>query len=82
MREAAELHKRVGIDSKEVLPEEKEFLIRKAKELGTLVLTELNKVIQNRTLPLNMESLCQKVSFIISYQIGWFRARIKDCIES
>lgn len=61
IREAAELHKRVGIDSKEVLPEEKEFLIRKAKELGTLILTELNKVTQNRSLSLNMESLYHKV---------------------
>jgi hypothetical protein len=60
-REAAELHKRVGIDSREVLPEEKEFLIRKAKELGTLVLTELNKLTQNGSIFLDIDGLYQKV---------------------
>jgi hypothetical protein len=64
IREAADLHKRVGIDAKEVLPEEKEFLIRKAKELGTLVLTEINKIIENKTIPLNMESLYENVCSI------------------
>ena len=64
IREAAELHKRVGIDVKEVLPEEKEFLIRKAKELGTLVLTEINKIIENKTISLNMESLYENVCSI------------------
>jgi predicted nucleic acid-binding Zn-ribbon protein len=74
-REAAELHKRIGIDSREVLPEEKEFLIRKAKELGTLVLTELNRIIQNRAVSLNIDGHYQKVR-INFLKLGWFRAYI------
>lgn len=74
IREGAELHKRVGVDSKEVLPEEKEFLIRKAKELGKLVLNELDRVTQTREIPLNMENLYVKVrKQLLNFRLVWIQ---------
>ena len=61
-RSSLEWHKKVGVDPKTALPEEKDFIVRKMKELGTIALTELNRVIEKTPLKDNLESILQEVS--------------------
>ena len=63
-RSAAEFHKKVGADPKEILPEERDFVIRKARELGSLVLTEIARLLEKYpNVTLSLGELCAQVSF-------------------
>jgi hypothetical protein len=44
IRSSQDYRRKAGVESNHPLPEEEDFIVRKAKELGTITLTEVSKV--------------------------------------
>ena len=62
-----DFRRKIGVETKELLPEEYDFMIRKAKELGSIVLAEVTKIAEKiPSAHLTVEEIMEKVRFLIS----------------